>query len=121
MATEPFNCRIFGHFREGIASWRSLLQGGYLKQKIEIIGELNVSGNGNQQSVVSKTDRDCSWDGNWKGDRCGWKPHLPLFLKRNMKHSALLVGYVKSGIANHKGANVIWNIWGNLMPSSMVI
>ena len=55
MATEPFNCRIFGHFREGIASWRSLLQGGYLKQKIEIIGELNVSGNGNQQSVVSKT------------------------------------------------------------------
>ena len=40
---EPFNCRFFEDFREGIASWNSLLQRRTLKQKIEIMGELNAS------------------------------------------------------------------------------
>ena len=48
--SEPFNYRFFKHFREGIASWgkhpikntRSYSEGS-LKQKIEIMGELNAS------------------------------------------------------------------------------
>ena len=40
---EQFNCRFFEHFREGIASWSSLLQRRDLKQKIKIMGELNTS------------------------------------------------------------------------------
>ena len=43
LLSEPCNCRFFEHFRQGIASWSSLLQRRALKQKIEIMGELNAS------------------------------------------------------------------------------